>query len=493
MTSYAQTLQLADTLGSKLIGFDNTNVYDKLKGVSVSVKEFGAVGDGATDDTVSIQAALDAVKLSGANLRIPAGTYLVNAAGLNFSFNAGSLLSKLRIGGDGPRATILKPTAGSAPHPIINLSATAVPTEANVAISDLSIDGGASANNYVGIRLTGIADFSLERVIIENCVTGVDILGSLIGSVNNCTINRNSTGIAINKSGTIYANAITIRDSRVNLNTAFAIDLVAGSLLRVRDCDIEGNGATGNTATGGIIVRSTSSGEFNYCLVVIDGTWLEGNLGRGIQTENVSNLLLAIRGTQVLAQEAGRSIYVAGALAVSLYDCMLPSPGDTADITCTRLSTHGGVIYSLVGTRLYEFVENTTIGSDPYPGNVRDNITLGGIASGGGFVKFGWDSFNGLCAVSFNGGSGTLRAVNGNFDAGLAYKVANVQVLGVRATGWTAATGTPNKGAFATYAGQTMAAGYVQATAQTTDNAVLANSQRIKAIEDALRTHGLIN
>lgn len=73
------------------------------------------------------------------------------------------------------------------------------------------------------------------------------------------------------------------------------------------------------------------------------------------------------------------------------------------------------------------------------------------------------------------------------------YQIAGTQVVGPQEIGWTAATGTPNKGAYATYAGQTTSANYVQAEAQATDDATKANSQRIKAIEDALRTHGLIN
>jgi hypothetical protein len=67
------------------------------------------------------------------------------------------------------------------------------------------------------------------------------------------------------------------------------------------------------------------------------------------------------------------------------------------------------------------------------------------------------------------------------------------KVVGPQEAGWTAATGTPNKGAYATYDGQTTSAVYDQAEAQATDDATKANSQRIKAIEDALRTHGLID
>lgn len=51
-----------------------TNVEDKLA-QTVSVKDFGAVGDGVTDDTAAIQ---DALTSGAINIYVPTGTYLVS-------------------------------------------------------------------------------------------------------------------------------------------------------------------------------------------------------------------------------------------------------------------------------------------------------------------------------------------------------------------------------------------------------------------------------
>lgn len=59
--------------------------------------------------------------------------------------------------------------------------------------------------------------------------------------------------------------------------------------------------------------------------------------------------------------------------------------------------------------------------------------------------------------------------------------------------GWTASTGTALKTAYATYAGQVISALPAQAEVQQIDDKLVLATERIKALEDALRNFGVIN
>jgi len=73
---------------------------------SVSVKDFGAVGDGVADDTAEIQAAIDSVTAAGGGtIYFPAGTYNVNGAtGIDVE-------TGVNLKGDGMGKTIIKNVA----------------------------------------------------------------------------------------------------------------------------------------------------------------------------------------------------------------------------------------------------------------------------------------------------------------------------------------------------------------------------------------------
>ena len=92
--------------------------------------------------------------------------------------------------------------------------------------------------------------------------------------------------------------------------------------------------------------------------------------------------------------------------------------------------------------------------------------------------------------------TGMLSALTGvagpiSLNTGNVYKINAVQVVGPRATGWTASTGTPARGAFAAAAAGTASVAYVQAELQGALTRIAALEARLIAHDADLITHGL--
>tara|TARA_R110000822_G_scaffold5593_5_gene23913 strand:- start:1885 stop:3354 length:1470 start_codon:yes stop_codon:yes gene_type:complete len=71
-----------------------------IQGAPTSVLDFGAVGDGATDDTAAIQAAISAANSAGFSLYFPDGTYMANSLNFTVGFTM-SPAAKLKFNGSG--------------------------------------------------------------------------------------------------------------------------------------------------------------------------------------------------------------------------------------------------------------------------------------------------------------------------------------------------------------------------------------------------------
>ncbi len=78
-------------------------------------------------------------------------------------------------------------------------------------------------------------------------------------------------------------------------------------------------------------------------------------------------------------------------------------------------------------------------------------------------------------------------------DVSTSYSVNGTKVVGSRVNGFTAATGTAFKGSFNANQSYSFSADYTRSEIQTLANGLVEARQRIKALEDALRSHGLID
>lgn len=128
------------------IGAVVRSVESKLRD-TVSVKDFGAVGDGVTDDTVSIQAAIDAAHAAGnAVCHFPAGRYLVTA---QLDIYIGSKISGINTDYGGTAGATSIPNALSDSAGTVILFRPTVEASLFVPVPPL---GGSSAWSGIGIK-----------------------------------------------------------------------------------------------------------------------------------------------------------------------------------------------------------------------------------------------------------------------------------------------------------------------------------------------------
>lgn len=137
-----------------------------------SVKDFGAVGDGTTDDTAAIQTAITAFNVaratSPATLMFPAGRYRVTAS-LNFTLAASGNQRGEVIGGDGTYevATIIADYGGNNAEPVFKIGDIAAPaSQAGISISGFRFDKGAQQYQPIAILGSRIAQSRLANIVV---------------------------------------------------------------------------------------------------------------------------------------------------------------------------------------------------------------------------------------------------------------------------------------------------------------------------------------
>jgi len=217
-----------------------TNVQAKLR-ETVSVKDFGAQGDGVTDDTAAIQAALDSGEL---NIHIPAGTYKItsgaNAYGIRIT------TANTMVSGDGLENTVLVYTSSAANQPGLLVQAN------GVFLDGLTVDGSANATDAGTFAAANCVDIAIEDC--NDC------------QVSNCGVIGGHYGIHLDNNGSDYTvNANNRVLNCVTRNTASTgVHLTRASFALVQGCDAKNAGTDGfktlsdtyrtriigNTATG---------------------------------------------------------------------------------------------------------------------------------------------------------------------------------------------------------------------------------------------------
>ena len=164
-------------------------VQDKFREIGISVKDYGAVGDGNANDTTAIQAAINRViALGGGVVFVPPGTYKINAA-LTASASTG-----LSIRGVGASASVINQVTSST-------DAVQFSTSTGLVIDGLGTTGGGVAlTSATTCRISGCSFNSASTYGLSttngNGVSIVDstMVGSAEGIFSSGTANLQMRG-----------------------------------------------------------------------------------------------------------------------------------------------------------------------------------------------------------------------------------------------------------------------------------------------------------
>jgi hypothetical protein len=387
---------------------------------TVSVKDFGAVGDGVADDRAAIQAAINYAQASSTVhcVEFPTGNYAINAPIIiNGNFGFGLVI-------EGNKSTV------TASHNGVAFDCnSAIPTPAptfniHLAINNLTIVGPGKANALaVGVKMYG-ASYSLNNVYITAFYLGLQGAGCLISEFNSCTLTGNTigsnftelTGFAPNDNH-FYKCSWTYNDRAILFG-----DFPYGSVTLI-GCQIEANNQSGNATDGVSVCNFSNAGEVTFI-----NCHFETNPGEyNLLYDSAQNRHLTLIGCKVIPGDTcGNAVYMGyGQLVV-----------DNSDII------------QAVGQNLFLGVNNggTVVIGDTngsINGTLTKLITLkeGRVATGG--VNIGAS----LAGVGAKGSAGIGAVVEGRLDfnnsAGtrLGYLNQNNIVLDASAS-YTVTTGT---------------------------------------------------
>jgi len=197
---------------------------------SVVVTDYGAVGDGAVDDTAAVNDAIALLPFGGV-VYFPAGNYRITGPI--------ALPWRVSLVGQGKFVSTLI----SEIDPIIQIDG-GEQYLGFLRVSHLTLDGG-------GITVTRSSQFNLSDLMIVNADNAILI----DGGVWNCSFNRLTVQSCVNAiwidTSISQVNALRFRDCVIAGNSSAGVRSIGGVNILFDGCDISNNGANGIHQTNG--------------------------------------------------------------------------------------------------------------------------------------------------------------------------------------------------------------------------------------------------
>lgn len=169
--------------------------WRRARGEQLTLRHFGARGDGVTDDTAAVQRAVDATAAAGLKLGVPDGVFLLKPVGVERnSFDPNAFAYCVRLPGGlamaGPGTFLVAGAFEACGTPFIALNA------ADIELAGFTVLGrieGSSKNWFranLGISLGRCTDCRLDGVSIKGMRGGILAFNSSRVAIVNCSAER---------------------------------------------------------------------------------------------------------------------------------------------------------------------------------------------------------------------------------------------------------------------------------------------------------------
>ncbi len=227
---------LAASTGSSLVGHISLGtgavartVQAKLR-ESISVKDFGAVGDGVTDDSAAVTAAYTYAKATAGELFFPAGTYLGQ-----FLFDG-----EAPVSGAGIRRTVLKPS-NTASYCVRLYGNSGGDSNLGATLSGLSITSTGKTGTGLLCGDSGGSGFSnglVERIEISGFADNLLLNSATMCNFRNIWSKDGTYGLRTDTENNVTT--CHFDTCRITTND-YGIKLEAGIVLKFTNCNAESN------------------------------------------------------------------------------------------------------------------------------------------------------------------------------------------------------------------------------------------------------------
>jgi len=343
--------------------------FNQIGGNTVNVKDFGAVGDGATDDTAALLAFRDALASTNAKGFIPAGTYKYTSSP-NWGF------SDLNIEGEGKRKTILKCTgAGRAFN--IDPSEYDLQFRYNLNLKGFTVEGNSSST--AGIYAENIAGCTWIDLDVREGNNSTGIAFDLRLAVSCTFINLTHSINAVAQTST-YSEGLRLSASPSKLlnstdNTIINPIMEGSSVAGIRLLNADSNHFLGGTAqsnTGrGILAATARMNTF---------------IGLFFENNGQEDVLDAARSSKYVNCSSAHEIVLASTARLctvdgGLHERLEVQAGATncalRDLEFNGFASGAGGIFDSGTNTKTESLYDFDTSSYYYPSKPRTNITVG--------------------------------------------------------------------------------------------------------------------